>query len=484
MCGILGVASKRAIDLERVFLAILELEKRGLDGFGVYIVRESKTAKIKRSLRPSSCKGEISEFLIREFKAPCFLIAATRAQPMSEPLSSEEKLQPFEKDGFILAHNGLLSNDKELAEKYGIDSKGKVDTEIVLELSTKIGFINCLDEIIGGFSFIFYDKGRNKLFIAKNYKTLRYAVTEDFVAFASEDSILQKLCEHVLHFPDDSCWSVDLDLKITSEKSIKRKTLSSLPPMDENRAIAVVSGGLDSSTAAFVAKKLHKKDVIILHFNYGQRAQRMELEATKKIAEALNAPLIVHDLTFLSELGKCPLTDKNIKLPLGTDSYETTKCWTPTRNLLMLSIAATYAEALGCGYIYYGNNMEEEGLYPDNDLEFVYHLNQTLKHGTLNGVEVVRALGRLMKPEILLLADYLGVPVDYVWSCDEDSDDLLKPCGVCGCCWGRRHYFLRAGLEDKKQYRNELESWADWTKEEFKPLKETVTIDEIIRKTQ
>ena len=91
--------------------------------------------------------------------------------------------------------------------------------------------------------------------------------------------------------------------------------------------------------------------------------------------------------------------------------------------------------------------------YSDNDLDFLYLYNQLLEYGTLTGVKIKRMLARLMKPEILQVGNYLGVPYKFTWSCDRGEK---SPCGGCGCCTTRRHAFKVAGLKDEQEYLNSL----------------------------
>ncbi|MFH1290086.1 MAG: 7-cyano-7-deazaguanine synthase, partial [Nanoarchaeota archaeon] len=121
----------------------------------------------------------------------------------------------------------------------------------------------------------------------------------------------------------------------------------------------MVSGGIDSVTSAYIAKKLHRKEVTLLNFDYGQRAAIKEREAVQKVGQHLGCSVVQFDLTILGSWGKSPLTDKTIELPLGMKSVESTLCWTPGRNMLMISFAAAYAESQGIKWLYYGNNMEE-----------------------------------------------------------------------------------------------------------------------------
>jgi len=242
---------------------------------------------------------------------------------------------------------------------------------------------------------------------------------------------------------------------------IRNAYWASTPPLNPDKAVVVTSGGIDSITSAYVAAKVHGKQVTLVHFNYGQRSEEREEAAVREIAmHHLGVPYRILDLRLLGDLGQSPLTDRSIELPLGMESVESTLCWVPARNMLMVSYAAAVAEAEGAAWIYYGNNMEEEATgYGDNDLDFISIFNDLLEYGTLRGVQIRQALCRLMKPELLHVGHHLGVPYHLTWSCDEGFD---KPCGICGCCTTRRYAFKRAGLTDEQMYREPLRDVYPW----------------------
>jgi len=84
-----------------------------------------------------------------------------------------------------------------------------------------------------------------------------------------------------------------------------------------------------------------------MFFNYGQKAASAELYAVSKIAKHYKIPYIIRDISWLGKMGGSALTDPNIEIPKGIYSCETDECWTPARNLVMLSIAAAYADRWG-----------------------------------------------------------------------------------------------------------------------------------------
>jgi len=389
-------------------------------------------------------------------------LGVSRAQPLPE---AETTLLPMKYDNLTMVFNGTLSNDGELIREWNL-LDDKVDTWTAIQMWGKFGW-KCCEKFVGGFAFGVYDEFKDVFVVAKNFKTLWYINTKDYFVFASEkefllvDGSVRDEFEEAYprRFPQNTVAGFNREGKLFSDR-IKRKFWSHTPDLDLNKAVIVISGGIDSSTSAYIAKKLHSKEVFLLNFDYGQRSSEREWEAVQCIAESLESKYVQIDLRRLGEWGSSPLTDKSIELPLGMQSVESTWCWTPARNMLMIAYAAAYAEAKGIKWIYYGNNLEEEATgYSDNDLEFVYLYNQLLDYGTLKGVKIKRALGRVMKPEILHIGNYLGVPYRSTWSCDEGFE---IPCGICGCCTTRRYAFLRAGFNDEQKYLHPLRDQYPW----------------------
>ncbi len=229
------------------------------------------------------------------------------------------------------------------------------------------------------------------------------------------------------------------------------------------KAVTILSGGLDSTVATLIAKDLGYK-ITAITFNYGQKAVKREVNSAKKICEILGIKHIVVDLPFVKQFGKSSLiTEKEIpKLKMEEldtkKTYETMKSvWVPARNLIMLSIASGFAEALDAEKIFIGINKEEGITFPDNTIEFVEAFNKVLEYGTLNKVEVEAPLYDKTKEEIVKLGaeleKKLGVEVlKYSYSCYKDNGEDFLHCGKCESCIRRKRAFLMAGIRDKTRY--------------------------------
>lgn len=222
--------------------------------------------------------------------------------------------------------------------------------------------------------------------------------------------------------------------------------------------IAVCSGGMDS-TAMGLAMLEDGYSVIFCHGDLAQKAETPEHDAVKDIVEYLknkgkDVDYFFADLSWLGKLGGSSLTD-NVPVPLGVDSLVESEnieanliepgLWTPARNVVLLSVAASLADRIHAHKITWGANQSETA-YLDNTIEFGKLFEDMLGMGTLVHPEVTAPLYELDKPHILkwyIDHGYYDV-LKYTWSCDEGNIKGNKriPCGQCGCCMNRRFSFF------------------------------------------
>lgn len=216
------------------------------------------------------------------------------------------------------------------------------------------------------------------------------------------------------------------------------------------KAVYLLSGGLDSTTALYSALREGHK-VTALSFDYGQRHCK-ELEAAKKIASGLHLPHYVISISL--PWGGSALLDPGIPVPLNRNEVDMKKdipvTYVPARNSIFLSFAASCAEAAGADSILIGANAIDYSGYPDCRPEYFEAFERLLQAGTKAGVEgrliKIRApLLTLNKKEIVLLGKRLGVPFEKTWSCYLGGG---FPCGQCDSCLLRAKGFKEAGLQD------------------------------------
>ncbi len=231
------------------------------------------------------------------------------------------------------------------------------------------------------------------------------------------------------------------------------------------KAVVILSGGLDSTTCMGFAKEAGY-ELYPVTFDYGQR-HRNEIENAKAVAcyyGAAERHRIIA-LPFLREFGGSALTDDELDVPVaerdaptngslpgGTDIPVT---YVPGRNLLFLSIAASYAEAVGADAVYIGVNALDYSGYPDCRPEFIEQFERTVEVGTKAGVEgrrfrVHTPLLHLTKADIVREGVRLGVPYELTTSCYNGGADA---CGVCDSCLLRLKGFAEAGLPDPIRYK-------------------------------
>ncbi len=218
------------------------------------------------------------------------------------------------------------------------------------------------------------------------------------------------------------------------------------------RAVCIISGGMDSALAAQIAKE-EGYEIIALHFNYGQRTEKRELEAFRKIAEHLDASERYEiDLPFFEQIGASALTDRSIEVPTGGLGEGVPVTYVPFRNGIFLSIASAIAEKHGAEALFIGVVEEDSSGYPDCRESYIRKMQEAVNLGTKEetAIEIKMPLVALKKSQIVQKAIELGVPLEYTWSCYRDEE---RACGVCDSCRLRLRGFEEAGAVDPIDYR-------------------------------
>lgn len=217
-------------------------------------------------------------------------------------------------------------------------------------------------------------------------------------------------------------------------------------------AVVLLSGGLDSATTLYLAKDQGYKCSCLI-FDYGQR-HRKEIAGAKKIAQGANCKwqLLKINLPWKG----CALLDKNIKVPQRKDvaaprrSDAVPLTYVPGRNIIFLSFALSFAEAIGAQAIFIGAHSQDYSGYPDCRAEFYRAFSKVIPVGTKAGVEKKRIgiktpLIDKGKAEIVRLGLCLGVPFKFTWSCYKG---MKRPCGKCDSCYFRAKGFREAKVKD------------------------------------
>jgi len=227
--------------------------------------------------------------------------------------------------------------------------------------------------------------------------------------------------------------------------------------MNENRAVVLLSGGIDSATALALAK-VNGYQVSALTFDYGQR-HRHEIAAAKRVAEALGVERHLLFPIDLTPIGGSALT-ANLKVPKNRDetliSRQVPITYVPARNAIFLTVGLAWAEVIGAGTIFIGANSVDYSGYPDCRPEFIEAYQIMANFATRSGTEgnriIINApLIQLTKAQIIQEGTRLGVDYSLTLSC-YDPDDQGRACGECDSCIIRRRGFEAAELPDPTKY--------------------------------
>lgn len=452
MCAINGFIAKKEgkIDTKKILKQFKVSVERGRDCFGVGWYDNKN---IKHDIKITTKYEPLAE---DTFDNPRLLLSNHRAEPTTEYIKEKriEDVHPFIMGNLMLVHNGTIANDKELAKKFDAESMiGEIDTKVLAYIINE----NCSTEEEAAQFIVNNVKGSyaialsfgKKIALVNNYKPLYFNMQPEGIYFSSlptyitfsgefsEQDNIKKLTPYSYAIIDETC-----EVKPISFKN-----------PNNNKAIVVCSGGLDSTVALTEAiNRFGKDNVTLLHYKYHCNAEPKEVEAVKNISKEMGVELvlmpidifggIITESPILNTEGSVQEYDKGVEF-----AYE----WVPARNLVMMALAIAYSEAKGFGYIYLGNNLEEAGAYPDNEMEFMRKIQEIMPNAVRDGysLDVVQPVGNLMKHEIVQRGLDIGAPLHLTWSCYKANK---KHCGVCGPCRMRRVAFQMAGRDEVIEY--------------------------------
>ena len=217
------------------------------------------------------------------------------------------------------------------------------------------------------------------------------------------------------------------------------------------RAVVLLSGGLDSYTAAAMVKA-QGFSLFALTMRYGQRHAR-EVEAARDVARALGIERHIELEVDLRAIGGSSLTS-NVPVPhdRNLDASDIPSTYVPARNTIFLSLALGWAEVLGAHDIVIGVNALDYSGYPDCRPEFISAFERLANLGTRAGVEggryrVRTPLIALGKADIIRRGLELGLDYRLTHSCYDPAADG-RPCGQCDSCVLRAKGFREAGVPD------------------------------------
>ena len=211
------------------------------------------------------------------------------------------------------------------------------------------------------------------------------------------------------------------------------------------KAVIVLSGGPDSATVAYWAKKQGYK-IFPITFKYGQIAVK-ETEAAQRIAQTLGTSTKIIDLSALKEIFSDTTSLVNREIPLTAEF--SSPIIVPFRNAIFLSVAVAFAVTVGATKIFYGAQGSDEPFYPDCRREFYEEFEKAARLGTCEDIVIQAPFSGNKKSDLVKEAAKLGVPFELTWSCYLDG---ATHCGKCESCMNRKKAFLEAGITDRTKY--------------------------------
>jgi len=229
--------------------------------------------------------------------------------------------------------------------------------------------------------------------------------------------------------------------------------VAAAPSAARTDAVVLLSGGLDSMVTAGLAREQGFR-LNALTIDYGQR-HRVELDAARAVATRLAVGRHVVLPLDLRKFGGSALTD-DIAVPKDGLAPGIPVTYVPARNLVFLSLALAWAEALGASDIFIGVNALDYSGYPDCRPEFIDAFGSLARLATKVGdaggtVRIHAPLQHLRKAEIAREAQRLGLDPGLSWSC-YDPDPQGRACGRCDSCRLRKAGMAEAGLSDRIDY--------------------------------
>ena len=215
------------------------------------------------------------------------------------------------------------------------------------------------------------------------------------------------------------------------------------------KAVALVSGGMDSVTALYRANADHEV-VAAMSFDYGSKHNHKEIPYARFHAEKLGIAHEVVSLGFMDALFDSHLLKSGGAIPDGHYEAENMKqTVVPFRNGIMLSIAAGYAESQGATDLVIAAHSGDHTIYPDCRESFMQAMSAAVRLGTYAEIVIQRPFVSMTKAEIVTEAVRLKVDLKQTWSCYKGGE---IQCGTCATCVERREAFLLAEVEDPTEY--------------------------------
>lgn len=216
----------------------------------------------------------------------------------------------------------------------------------------------------------------------------------------------------------------------------------------KKKAVVILSGGMDSTTLLYDVID-QGYEVHALSFDYNQKHKK-ELECAKATCNKLKVQHKIVNLTILNEVTPSALTRDDWEVREGHYADENMKqTVVPNRNMVMLSLATSYAIGIKAERVCYGAHAGDHDIYPDCRKEFVDALANTISLADWHKVELYAPYYDVDKDDIVIIGKNLNVDYSLTWTCYKGKD---KACGKCGSCVERLEAFEKARVKDPIEY--------------------------------
>lgn len=221
-------------------------------------------------------------------------------------------------------------------------------------------------------------------------------------------------------------------------------------------AVAVYSGGMDSTVMLYRMRELGVALKGALSVNYGQKHVK-ELQVASQVCRELGVSHRVVDLSGLQELfGRSSLTNAGEAVPEGHYEQERMKSTVvPNRNMILLATATAWAVSLEAEAVAYAAHGGDHAIYPDCREAFAEALDRAIRLCDWREVFLYRPFVTWSKAAIVAEGSRLRAPLERTWSCYKGGE---RHCGRCGTCVERREAFYLSGVTDGTVYEDDAPS--------------------------
>tara|TARA_R100000789_G_scaffold88939_2_gene85900 strand:- start:46 stop:705 length:660 start_codon:yes stop_codon:yes gene_type:complete len=215
-----------------------------------------------------------------------------------------------------------------------------------------------------------------------------------------------------------------------------------------SKAVIILSGGMDSTTLLYkILSEGYEASAI--SFDYNQKHKK-ELTVATKTCQKFDVPHKIVNLSILNELAPSSLTRDDWDVPEGHYTDENMKeTVVPNRNMVMLSLATSYAIGIKADKVFYGAHSGDHDIYPDCREEYVQQLGKTIEMCDWHKIELVAPFLNIDKGDIVIKGQALNVDYSLTWTCYKGREEA---CGKCGSCVERLEAFEKAEMEDPLTY--------------------------------